>query len=142
MPIRHRALKENAAMPERLLVTSGSPLEPEIGSSRAVRVGGHIAIAGTAPLSAAGSTVSPGDVYAQTRRCLEIIEHAVGAAGGSLQHLTRTRVFLTDIGRWRDAARAHGEYFGAIRPASTFVQVVALISPDWLVEIEADAVIP
>ena len=128
-------------MIERRLVSSGSPLEPEIGFSRAVRVGAHIAVAGTAPVSATGGTASPGDVYGQTRRCLEIIEQAVEAAGGSLHHVTRTRVMLTDMSRWRDAARAHGEYFGAIRPASTFVQVAGFISPDWLVEVEADAVV-
>lgn len=128
-------------MGERRLVSSGSPLEPEIGFSRAVRVGNHLAVAGTAPIAPDGGTASPGDVYGQTRRCLEIIEQAIGAAGGTLAHVTRTRIMLTDIGRWRDAARAHGEYFGTIRPASTFVQVSGFIDPAWLVEIEADAVI-
>lgn len=128
-------------MRERRLVSSGSPLEPEIGFSRAVRAGAHVAVAGTAPITAAGSTACPGDVYGQTRRCLEIVDKAIHDAGASLEDVTRTRIMLTDIGRWRDAARAHGDYFGAIRPACTFVQVVAFIGPDWLVEVEADAVI-
>jgi len=124
----------------RHLVSSGSPFEPEIGFSRAVRVGNHIAVAGTAPI-APGGTAAPGDVYGQTRRCLEIIERAIAEAGGELRHVTRTRVMLTDISRWREAARAHGEYFGTIRPASTFVEVAGLIDPAWLVEIEAEAII-
>lgn len=124
----------------RHLVSSGSPFEPEIGFSRAVRVGNHIAVAGTAPIAPDG-TAAPGDVYGQTRRCLEIIERAIGEAGGELRHVTRTRVMLTDISRWREAARAHGEYFRTIRPASTFVGVAGLIDPAWLVEIEAEAII-
>jgi enamine deaminase RidA (YjgF/YER057c/UK114 family) len=126
---------------DRHLVSSGSPYEPEIGFSRAVRVGPHIFVAGTAPIAPDGGTAAPGDVYGQTSRCLEIIERAVVEAGGSLAHVTRTRVMLTDMTRWRKAARAHGEFFGAIRPASTFVQVAGLIDPAWLVEIEADAII-
>lgn len=128
-------------MPRRRVVSSGSPLEPEIGFSRAVRVGAHVAVAGTAPIAATGGTACPGDVYGQTRRCLDIVAQALTDAGVSLDDVTRTRVMLTDIGSWRDAARAHGEYFGAIRPACTFVQVVAFISPDWLVEVEADAIV-
>lgn len=127
-------------MSERLLVTSGSPLEPEIGFSRAVRVGQHIAVAGTAPIPSAGAAIVP-DVYGQTRRCLEIIGQAITDAGGSLEHVTRTRIMLTDMSAWREAARAHGEYFGSIRPACTFVQVVGFIDPQWLVEIEADAIV-
>jgi enamine deaminase RidA (YjgF/YER057c/UK114 family) len=127
--------------PVRHLVRSGSPFEPEIGFSRAVRVGSHIAVAGTAPVAAAGGTACPGDLYDQTRRCLEIIQKAIEDAGGSLGDVTRTRVMLTDMRRWREAARAHGEVFGGVRPASTFVQVAGLIEPDWLVEIEADAIV-
>jgi enamine deaminase RidA (YjgF/YER057c/UK114 family) len=126
---------------DRLLVSSGSPFEPEIGFSRAVRTGAHIFVAGTAPIAAPGGTAAPGDLFGQTRRCLEIIERAIVEAGGALRHVTRTRVMLTDMRQWRDAARAHGEYFGSIRPASTFVQVAGLIDPAWLVEIEADAVV-
>ena len=127
-------------MTARLLVSSGSPLEPTIGFSRAVRIGQHIAIAGTAPIFPNGGT-APGDVYGQARRCLEIIEKAIIDAGGLLQHVTRTRMMLTNINDWRDAARAHGEYFGSIRPACTFVEVNRFIDPDWLVEIEADAIV-
>jgi enamine deaminase RidA (YjgF/YER057c/UK114 family) len=125
----------------RRLVSSGSRFEPEIGFSRAVRVGAHIAVAGTAPVAAGGGTAAPGDVYGQTRRCLEIIEAAIVEAGGALAHVTRTRVMLVDMTTWREAARAHGEYFADIRPACTFVQVSRFIDPQWLVEIEADATV-
>jgi enamine deaminase RidA (YjgF/YER057c/UK114 family) len=126
-------------MNDRKLVTSGSPLEPEIGFSRAVRIGPYIAVAGTAPIDADGRTSHVGDVYGQTKHCLQIIERAITEAGGTLRHVLRTRI-LTDIMRWREAARAHGEYFGSIRPACTFVQVAGFIGPDWLVEVEADAI--
>lgn len=126
---------------DRHVVSSGSPFEPEIGFSRAVRVGAHIAVAGTAPIAPDGGTAAPGDVHGQTLRCLEIIARAIAEAGGTLRHVTRTRVMLTDMTRWREAARAHGEYFGAVRPACTFVEVAGLIDPAWLVEIEADAIV-
>jgi len=128
-------------MNARRLVSSGSPLEPEIGFSRAVRVGDHVAVAGTAPIGPGGRAAHPGDVYAQTRLCLEIVRRAIEEAGCTLDQVIRTRIMLTDIDRWRDAAKAHGEVFGAIRPASTFVQVTRFIDPDWLVEVEADCVI-
>lgn len=123
------------------LVSSGSPFEPAIGFSRAVRAGNHIAVAGTAPIAAAGGTAAPGDVYGQTLRCLQIIEQAIIDAGGKRDQVTRTRIMLTDISRWKDAARAHGEYFSAIRPACTFVQVTRFIEGDWLVEVEAEAIV-
>jgi enamine deaminase RidA (YjgF/YER057c/UK114 family) len=122
-------------------VSSGSPLEPEIGFSRAVRVGSVVAVAGTAPIAAGGGTAAPGDVRGQTARCLEVIAEALAEAGASLREVTRTRVMLTDIGRWREAAAAHGEVFGDVRPACTFVQVAGFIDPEWLVEVEADAVL-
>lgn len=125
----------------RTLVSSGSPLEPEIGFSRAVRVGDLIAVAGTAPIAAGGGTAAPGDVYGQTKRCLEIIAAAVEGAGGSVDQVVRTRIMMTDITQWREAARAHGEVFGVARPACTFVQVSGFIDPAWLVELEADAVV-
>jgi enamine deaminase RidA (YjgF/YER057c/UK114 family) len=125
----------------RKLVSSGSYLEPEIGFSRAVRVGPFIAVAGTAPIAAGGGTAAPGDVHGQTRRCLDIIEEAVTGAGGKIDNVIRTRIMLTDMSRWRDAARAHGEVFRDIRPACTFVQVSGFIDPAWLVEVEADCVI-
>ena len=125
----------------RHVVSSGSPLEPEIGFSRAVRVGTHIAVAGTAPIAPDGKSTVGLDAYEQTRRCLEIIEQAIIAAGGSIKDVTRTRIMLTDIANWKDAARAHGEYFRDIRPASTFVGVAGFIQADWLVEVEADAIV-
>jgi enamine deaminase RidA (YjgF/YER057c/UK114 family) len=125
----------------RRLVSSGSPFEPEIGFSRAVRVGSHIAVAGTAPIAEGGGAAAPGDVYGQTRRCLEIVAQALAGAGATLGDVTRTRIMLTDIARWREAARAHGEVFAAVRPACTFVQVSAFIDPAWLVEVEADAIV-
>lgn len=123
---------------ERQLISSGSPYEPTIGLSRAVRVGPLIAVAGTAPLAADGTTAHPGDVYAQTKRCLEITLDAIERAGGAREHVVRTRIMLVDMSRWRDAARAHGEVFSSVRPACTFVQVSGFIDPAWLVETEAD----
>ncbi|MCT8999472.1 RidA family protein [Chelativorans intermedius] len=128
-------------MAMRKMVSSGSYLEPEIGFSRAVRIGNQISVAGTAPIGADGRTAAKGDVYGQTVRCLQIIEHALAEAGASLGDVIRTRVMLTDIAGWKDAARAHGEFFSDIRPACTFVEVSAFIDPDWLVELEADAVL-
>ncbi|RKT06878.1 enamine deaminase RidA (YjgF/YER057c/UK114 family) [Streptomyces sp. 3211.6] len=125
----------------RRTVSSGSPLEPRIGFSRAVRVGRHVAVAGTAPIGDDGSTVGPGDVHAQTVRCLDIAQRALEEAGASLEHTVRTRIMLTDITRWEEAARAHGERFAGIRPAATFVEVSRFIDPAWLVEVELDAIL-
>ena len=125
----------------RKLISSGSPFEPQIGFSRAVRVGPFVAVSGTAPIAPGGGIASPGDLYGQTRRCLEIIREAIGKAGLGLDSVIRTRVMLTDMSRWQEAARAHGEVFGAIRPATAMVEVRALIDPRMLVEIEADAVV-
>jgi enamine deaminase RidA (YjgF/YER057c/UK114 family) len=111
-----------------------------MGFSRAVRVGRQLAVAGTAPIAPGGGVAAPGSVLGQTRRCLEIVAGAIAEAGLTLDSVVRTRVYLTDISRWREAARAHGELFGAIRPACTFVEVKGLIDPAWLVEIEADCV--
>jgi enamine deaminase RidA (YjgF/YER057c/UK114 family) len=124
----------------RKLVSSGSPFEARIGFSRAVRVGSMVAVSGTAPVAPDGGVAAPGDLYGQTRRCLEIIAKAIDDAGLSPKSVIRTRVMLTDISRWEEAARAHGEFFGEVRPASTFVEVKGLIRREWLVEIEADCV--
>ncbi len=126
---------------ERKSVSSESYLEPILGFTRAVRIGPHIAVAGTAPILAEGGTAAKGDVYGQTIRCLEIIEKAIVDAGGMLSDVVRTRIMLTDMTHWREAARAHGEYFAEIRPATTVVQVVGFVDPDWLVELEADAIV-
>ncbi len=125
----------------RTLVSSGSYLEPVIGFSRAVRVGNHLAVGGTAPIAPDGGTAGIGDVYAQTKRCLEIIDKALADAGGKLENVTRTRIILTDIALWKDAARAHAEAFATIRPVTTLMQVTAFVDPDWLVEIEVDAIV-
>jgi enamine deaminase RidA (YjgF/YER057c/UK114 family) len=124
----------------RKLVSSGSPLEPQIGFSRAVRVGAFVAVAGTAPIAPGGGVAAPGDVYGQTKRCLEIMTQAIADAGLTLGSVIRTRVMLTDISRWEEAARAHGEVFGTVKPACTFVEVKGFINPSWLVELEADCV--
>ncbi|MCX5010406.1 MULTISPECIES: RidA family protein [unclassified Streptomyces] len=124
----------------RQIVSSGSPLEPQVGFSRAVRAGQYVAVAGTAPIGDDGATVGPGDVYAQTVRCLDIAETALREAGASIEDVVRTRVMLTDVTRWKEAARAHGERFASTRPACTFMEVSRFIEPDWLVEVEIDAV--
>ena len=125
----------------RILVTSGSPFEPQVGYSRAVRTGPWVCVAGTAPIAEGGGTTAPGDVYRQTVRCLDIAQRAIEETGGSLEDVVRTRVMLTDISRWRDAGRAHAERFGTVRPACTFVEVARFIDPEWLVEIEVDAIV-
>jgi enamine deaminase RidA (YjgF/YER057c/UK114 family) len=125
----------------RKLVSSGSPYEPKVGISRAVRVGSLVTVSGTAPLGPDGRTVGKGDPSMQARRCLDIIAAALEAAGASLRHVVRTRTLLTRIDDWQAVAAVHGEFFGDIRPANTIMQVTRFIDPDWLVEFEADAVI-
>ena len=122
-------------------ITYSQPLEKEIGFSRAVRIGQIIAVTGTAPIAKNGSVHSPGDIYGQARRCLEIIKDVIEQAGGTLDDIIRTRVYLKDMKTWQEAARAHGEYFSGIQPACTFLEVSDFINPGWLVEIEADAVL-
>lgn len=128
-------------MSARLNISSGSYLEPQIGFSRAVRIGNTIAIGGTAPIAADGRTDCPGDVYGQTKRCLEIALTALTDAGGTAEDTIRTRIILTDITTWKDAARAHAEVFTDIRPVTTVVEVTGFVVSDWLVEIELDAVL-
>lgn len=125
----------------RQLISSGSPYEPRVGISRAVRVGSIIAVSGTAPLGPDGHTLGKGDPAAQARRCLEIIKDALQRAGTSLDQVVRTRTLLTRIEDWQAVAAVHGEFFGTIRPANTIMQVSRFIDPDWLVEFEADAVV-
>ena len=122
-------------------VSTGSPFEPKVGISRAVRAGNIIAVTGTAPLSPDGKTVAKGDAAGQARRCLEISQSAIEGLSGKLTDVTRTRILLTRIGDWERFATVHGEFIVSIRPASTIMQVVRFIDPDWLVEVEADAVV-
>lgn len=126
---------------ERQLISSGSPFEPRIGFSRAVRVGPHIAVSGTTPIAEGGGVACPGDLYGQTLRCLEIIEKAINEAGGKREHIIRTRMYLKEIDGWESAGRAHGEFFRDIRPAATMIQIVQALDPAWLIEIEADAIV-
>lgn len=125
----------------RLNISSGSAYEKPIGFSRAVRVGNIISVAGTAPIANDGTTAYPNDLYNQTKRCLDIMQKAIADAGGQLENVIRTRIFLKDISDWEKAAKAHGEYFSEILPACSFIGVKSLIKDDWLVETEADCVL-
>lgn len=125
----------------RKLVSSGSYLEPIIGFSRAVRVGNLVSVGGTAPIAVGGGTAAKGDVYGQARRIFEIIGQALADAGAGFEHVTRTRVLLVDIALWDAAAKAHAEVFADIRPVTTVMAVTGFVDPDWLIEIEVDAVI-
>jgi enamine deaminase RidA (YjgF/YER057c/UK114 family) len=125
-------------MPDRQLISSGSPWEPIVGFSRAVKAGNRVFVSGTAPTMPDGANPPP-DTYGQTRRVLEIILTALEEAGARAEDVVRTRTFLTPAADLEDAARAHGEVFGDVRPASTMVVVSALLDPRWMVEMEADA---
>ena len=125
---------------ERLRISSGSPWEPRAGYCRAVRAGPFVYVAGTTGTDANGAVVSA-DAYAQTKKALERIVAALHEAGARVDDVVRTRMYVTDISKWEAIGRAHGEVFGLVPPASTMVEVRALISPDMVVEIEADAVI-
>mgnify|MGYP001551635719 FL=1 len=120
-------------------VSSGAPWESIVGYCRAVRTGPHIAVSGTAPVSDDGKVVGVGDPYRQAKRCIEIIAAALEQSGAGLDDVVRTRMYVTDISHWEAVGKAHGEAFREIQPATTLVQVTALIDPDMLVEIEADA---
>ena len=126
---------------ERRLFSTNSPWEPVVGYSRAVRIGSFIAVSGTTATNEQGELVAIGDPYGQTVQVLKNIQAAVEKAGGSLEAIFRTRIYVTDIGQWEAIGRAHGEFFGKIRPATAMVEVSALIQPDMLVEIEADAML-
>ena len=125
----------------RRLVASGSPFEPVIGFSRAVVDGRHISVSGTAPMMPDGGDPPP-DAYGQTKRVLEIIVAALAEAGAGPEHVVRTRTFLTSADDWEDVGRAHGEVFAQVRPASTMIVVSAFLDPRWVVEMEADALLP
>jgi enamine deaminase RidA (YjgF/YER057c/UK114 family) len=128
-------------MGKRQSVTTGSPYEPIVGISRAVRIGDIVAVAGTAPLGPDGKTVGVGDPAAQARRCFEIARAALGHLGAGLGDVIRTRVLLTRIEDWKAVAEVHGEFFRDIRPVNTIMQVRGFIDPEWLVETEVDAVV-
>lgn len=126
----------------RQRVSTGSPYEPRVGFSRAVRVGQVIAVSGTAPIAPDGTTAAPGDAAAQARRCFEIIQEALEELGAGLDAVIRTRLFLTNAEDWEAIGLVHGEFFGDIRPAATMVEVSGLLDSEWLVEVEADAIVP
>jgi enamine deaminase RidA (YjgF/YER057c/UK114 family) len=127
--------------PTREIAQGNGALEEAIGFARAVRAGNFIAVSGTAPIGPGGKAHAPGDLYEQTCRSLEIIEEALAALGVTLAQVVRTRIMLVNIGDWQEAARAHNEVFGDIKPACTFVEISRFIDPEWLVEIEADCII-
>ncbi|MCM3876033.1 MAG: RidA family protein [Thermoanaerobaculia bacterium] len=128
-------------MSSRQNVSTGSPYEPIVGISRAVRIGNIVAVAGTAPLGPDGKTVGQGDPVAQAVRCFEIAKAALERAGAGLEDVIRTRILLTRIDDWRAVAEVHGQFFRDIRPVNTIMQVSRFIDPEWLVETEVDAVV-
>ena len=126
---------------KRELISSGSPYEDIVGFSRAVRVGPYITIGGTAPMDTNGNTVGIGDISVQTKQCLETIKIALEKAGSSLDDVVRTRMLLINIEDWKAAAEVRASYFKTIKPVDTIMQVSRFISPDWLIEIEVDAIV-
>jgi enamine deaminase RidA (YjgF/YER057c/UK114 family) len=126
---------------DRELISNGNPMEAVVGFSRAVRVGPFISIGGTAPVGPDGKTVGVGDVAAQTRQCIEIIKAALERAGSGLHDVVRTRILLTNIDDWKTAIDVRKDYFRDVRPVDTILSIDRFVNPDWLIEIEADAII-
>lgn len=127
---------------QRTSYSTGTAWEPRVGYCRAVRVGPFVSVSGTTATDASGQVVGEGDIYAQTVQALTNIQTALEALGARLEHVVRTRMYVTDISLWGDVGRAHGEFFATIRPATSMVEVARLIDPLMLVEIEAEAIVP
>ena len=126
---------------KRLRVQSGAPWEDQVGYCRAIRAGDHVYVTGTVPLNPDGTPHAPDDAYRQAKRALEIVEAAIAELGAGRDHVVRTRMYVTDIARWSEFGRAHAEFFGEHRPATTMVEVRRLIADEFLIEIEADAIV-
>ena len=128
-------------MANRIQYNTGATWEPIVGYSRAVRTGDTIEVSGTCAVDRDGAAMAAGDMYGQTKRILEIIQVAIEHLGGSMQDVVRTRMYVTDISRWEEAGKAHGEVFSDIRPATSMIEVSKLIAPEYLIEIEATAIV-